>query len=117
MIGATVALLPRLWVGLFSADPAVLESGAAYLRTVGPFYPLMGAGITLYFASQGAARVVWPVLAGTARLVIVVTGGLLALAMGAPLGALYAIISLGVVVWGAGTILAVRASDWSRRPD
>jgi Na+-driven multidrug efflux pump len=113
-IGATVALMPPLWLDLFSSDPAVMEAGSAYLRTVGPFYPFMGAGIALYFASQGAARVVWPVLAGTARLVIVVAGGLVALALGAPLGALYAIIALGIVVWGAGTIWVVRAGDWSR---
>ncbi len=114
-IGVTVALLPKLWVSLFSADPEVLEAGSAYLRIVGPFYPFMGAGIALYFASQGAARVGWPVLAGTARLVIVVAGGVAAVALGAPLAALYAIIAFGIVVWGGGTILAVRATDWSRR--
>lgn len=113
-IGATVALVPRLWVGLFSSDPAVLDSGAAYLRIVGPFYPFMGAGIALYFASQGAARVVWPVLAGTARLVIVIGGGLIALALAAPLAALYWVIALGIVIWGSATIWAVRATDWSR---
>lgn len=115
-IGATVALFPRLWVGLFSADPAVLDSGAAYLRIVGPFYPFMGAGIALYFASQGAARVAWPVLAGTARLVIVIGGGLIALALAAPLAALYGVIALGIVVWGSATVWAVRASRWGR-PD
>ncbi len=113
-IGASVAVFPRLWVGLFSADPAVLESGSAYLRTVGPFYPFMGAGIALYFASQGAARVVWPVLAGTARLAFVIGGGLITLALAAPLGALYWVIALGIVIWGSATIWAVHASDWSR---
>ncbi|MEW5865041.1 MAG: MATE family efflux transporter [Pseudomonadota bacterium] len=113
-IGATAALFPRLWVSLFSSDPSVLDAGAAYLRIVGPFYPFIGVGIALYFASQGAARVAWPVLAGTARLVIVVGGGFAALALGAPLAALFAVIALGIVVWGAGTVLAVRASDWTR---
>jgi putative MATE family efflux protein len=115
LIGAGVALFPRLWVSLFSSDPAVLEAGAAYLRIVGPFYVFIGAGITLYFASQGAAQVLWPVLAGTARLVIVVAGGFAALALGAPLAALYAVIAAGIVVWGGGTTLAVRSSDWSRQ--
>ncbi|MBM3355018.1 MAG: MATE family efflux transporter [Betaproteobacteria bacterium] len=113
-IGATVALFPRLWIGLFSVDPPVLDSGATYLRIVGPYYPFMGAGIALFFASQGAARVVWPVLAGTARLVIVVGGGLIALALAAPLAALYWVIALGIVIWGSATIWAVRASNWGR---
>ncbi|HXR58573.1 MAG TPA: MATE family efflux transporter [Burkholderiales bacterium] len=114
VIGATVALLPRLWVSLFSADPAVLEAGSAYLRTVGPFYPFMGMGIALYFASQGAARVGWPVLAGTARLIIVICGGFATVSYGAPLPALYAVVALGMTVWGATTLYAVRAADWSR---
>jgi putative MATE family efflux protein len=115
LIGATVALFPRLWVSIFSSDPGVLEAGSAYLRTVGPFYLFMGTGIALYFASQGAARVAWPVLAGTARLVIVITGGVAVVSLGAPLAALYAVVALGLVVWGGTTFLMVRATDWSRR--
>lgn len=114
LIGATVVLFPRLWVGLFSSDPLVLDAGSAYLRTVGPFYPFMGMGIALYFASQGAARVVWPVLAGTARLVFVVTAGFAAVSIGGTLVWLYAVISAGLVIWGGTTFLAVRATDWSR---
>jgi MATE family, multidrug efflux pump len=41
---------------LFSADPQVIKSGAAYLRAVGPFYGFFGLGLALYFASQGADR-------------------------------------------------------------
>jgi type IV secretory pathway TrbL component len=71
-------------------------------------------GIALYFASQGAARVVWPVLAGTARLVFVVTAGFAAVSIGGTLVWLYAVISAGLVIWGGTTFLAVRATDWSR---
>lgn len=113
-IGVTAALLPRMWVGLFSSDPAVLDSGAAYLRIVAPFYPFMGVGVALYFASQGAGKVVWPVLANTARLVIVVCGGFFTLALGAPLPMLYVVVALGIAAWGGITAWTVRASDWSR---
>jgi Na+-driven multidrug efflux pump len=115
LIGATVAVAPRLWVSIFSSDPEVLAAGSAYLRIVGPFYPFIGVGVALYFASQGAARVGWPVLAGTARLAIVAAGGFMVVAAGAPLAALYAVIASGLGVWGGATLLAVRAADWSRR--
>ena len=115
LIGATVALFPKLWVSLFSSDPGVLEAGSAYLHTVGPFYPFMGMGIALYFASQGAARVVWPVLAGTARLLIVVAGGFAVVSLGAPLVGLFAVVAFGLVIWGGTTFWVVRATDWSRR--
>ncbi|HYL90994.1 MAG TPA: MATE family efflux transporter, partial [Burkholderiales bacterium] len=75
VIGWTAALFPLGWVGLFSTDAAVLEVGARYLHIAAPFYPLLGVNVALYFASQGAGQMLMPVLAGMARLVIVLVGG------------------------------------------
>ncbi|MBI1943419.1 MAG: MATE family efflux transporter, partial [Betaproteobacteria bacterium] len=111
-IGATVAILPQTWVALFSDDAAVRDAGARYLRIVGPFFPFLGIGIALYFASQGAGRVLLPVLAGTARLAIVIAGGFAAVALGAALDWLFAVIAAGMIAWGALTAWAVRAADW-----
>jgi len=107
-IGVTVALLPLAWVGLFSADPAVLESGSRYLRTVAPFYPFLAISIALYFASQGAGRVLWPVLAGTARLLIVIGAG----ALVASLQGLFAVIAVAMTVAGLLTIGFVARTRW-----
>ena len=49
---------PRAWLSLFNSDPTMLEAGALYLRTVGPVYGFFGLGLVLYFASQGAGRLV-----------------------------------------------------------
>ena len=38
-----------------------------YLRAVGPFYGFFGVGLVLYFASQGAGRLLWPVLCPSSR--------------------------------------------------
>ena len=54
------ALFPLAWLTLFGNDPAMLEAGARYLRIVGPVYGLFGLGMALYFASQGAGRLLWP---------------------------------------------------------
>jgi len=109
-IGVTVTLVPHAWVGLFSADPRVLESGALYLRTVAPFYPLLAAGMALYFASQGAGQVAMPVLAGTARLAIVLVGGWLAMSLQGVFGA----IAAGLVVLGTATIWFVMRARWDK---
>ena len=113
-IGGFVALFPQSWVGLFSQDAAVLDAGAHYLRIVGPFYPLFGAGMALYFASQGAGRVVFPVLAGTVRLVFVLSAGALAVSWDRPVGELFAIIAIGLVLFGVFSIIAVRRTRWGR---
>lgn len=109
VIGAVVALFPHLWVELFSADPGVLDAGSAYLRTVAPFYPLLAAGIALYFASQGAGQVLRMFLAGTARLAIVLAGGVFAVT----LGALFGVIAAAMAAFGLATIWATAKTGWN----
>ena len=113
-IGWTVAAYPPLWIRIFSDDAEVLEIGGLYLRIVAPLYPLLGAGLTLYFASQGSGQVLMPVLAGTARLVLVVAGGGLVMLLGGPLAALFAVIALGLAVFGGLTGYVVHKARWAR---
>jgi hypothetical protein len=71
-VGLTAAIWPHAWLGLFGDDPRMLETGAAYLRSVGPTYGFFGLGLALYFASQGAGRLLWPLLAGLLRMLIAI---------------------------------------------
>src|SRR5205814_1068177 len=73
-IGLIVALAPQLWMGLFATEPAVLAAGSTYLRIVGPFYGFFGLGLALYFASQGAGRLAWPLAAGFIRVIVAAAG-------------------------------------------
>jgi putative MATE family efflux protein len=116
VIGLGAALAPHTWVGLFSADPEVLQAGATYLRIVGPAYGFFGLGLALYFASQGAGRLLWPILAGFSRLVIAGVGGWLAIrGFGGGLTALFAVMALAFVVFGITVTVAVKSGAW-RRP-
>ena len=114
MIGFTVALFPHLWMDLFTQDARVHATGSAYLRTVGPFYVCAGIAVALYFASQGPRRVGWPVLAGTARLVIAAGGGWLAVRLGAGLDVVFMCIAAGLVAWAGMTMLAVKLVSWKQ---
>jgi putative MATE family efflux protein len=113
-IGGSVAVFPALWIRIFSEDPAVIEIGSLYMRIVAPLYPLFGAGMALYFASQGAGLMLLPVLAGTARLLLVVAGGALVMHLGGPLAALFSVIALGLTAFGGITSLAVYKARWAR---
>jgi putative MATE family efflux protein len=113
--GLTGALVPLAWGGLFTGDSATLQSCVSYLRIVGPCYSFYGLGLALFFASQGAGKVLWPVLAGCVQLAIVVGGGALAvLWLGAPLHSLFILIAVGLTVYGAGTALAIALGAWRR---
>jgi Na+-driven multidrug efflux pump len=114
-IGAIVTVFPSAWVALFSSDPLVLEAGSLYLRTVGLTYPFLALGIALYFASQGSGRVLLQVLAGTVRLAVVVCGGFVLIGMGVGLGAIFALIALGMVIFGTLSALAVSRTRWTGR--
>jgi putative MATE family efflux protein len=114
-IGVGAALAPHAWLGLFSVDPGVLRTGATYLRIVGPAYGFFGLGLALYFASQGAGRLLWPVLAGFSRLLIASIGGWLVIRWtGGGLPALFGVMALALVVFGITLALAVKSGAWRR---
>jgi putative MATE family efflux protein len=113
-IGWSVAFHPPLWIHIFSDDPAVLDIGSVYMRIVAPLYPLFGAGMALYFASQGSGQMLRPVLAGTARLALVVAGGAAVMHWQGPLAALFGVIALGLTVFGSLTAWVVYKARWGR---
>jgi Na+-driven multidrug efflux pump len=115
-IGVLAALWPHAWVGVFSADPSVLGAGATYLRIVGPCYGFFGFGLALYFASQGAGQLAWPLLAGFARLGIAALGGWCAVhELGAGLHGLFVAMAVALVTFGLTNGLAVALGAWRDR--
>lgn len=112
LIGFVVALWPDLWAGLFTRDEAVLAHARQFLRSVGPAFPLFGLGLTLYFASQGAGRVLGPVLAGALRLGLVAGVGSWLAARGAAPASYFVLVAVGMAAYGLATALAVRFTRW-----
>ncbi len=114
-IGLVAAAFPLAWLTLFDTDPAVLDAGTQYLRTVGPFYGLFGLGMALYFASQGAGRLAWPLVANLTRLVIAAVGGWLALRAGTGLTWIFLAQSLALAAFGLIVAIAVARGSWFSR--
>jgi putative MATE family efflux protein len=113
-IGLAAALWPEAWLGLFGADPRMIETGAAYLRIVGPAYGFFGLGLSLYFASQGAGRLLWPLLAGGLRLLIAVGGGYAALHLTGSLTWVFAALALALVAYGTLIAGVLASGAWFR---
>ena len=86
------------------------------LGIVAPFYAFFGLGLSLYFASQGAGAVFWPVAASAGRLVVAVGGGALAVRwLDAGYDGLLGFVAAGMVVYGLGTALSVLLGAWRRK--
>jgi Na+-driven multidrug efflux pump len=114
-IGLAAATWPQAWLGLFGDDPHMLAAGTAYLHSVAPAYGFFGLGLSLYFASQGAGRLLWPLLAGFIRLIIAIAGGWVALRLTGSLGWVFAALAAALVTYGALLSSAVASGIWFQR--
>jgi hypothetical protein len=77
---------------------------------VGPAYGFFGLGLSLYFASQGAGRLGWPLVASAIRLAIGIGCGWLAL--GASLNWLFVALAFALVVYGTVVAVAIASGAW-----
>ncbi len=114
LIGLAAAAFPSAWLGLFGNDPEMIHFGSSYLQIVGPFYGFFGAGLALYFASQGAGRVGWPMLIAVLRVVIAGGGGWLIVRMLGGSASLFTMQAIAIVFYGVANVVAIKA--WSGPP-
>lgn len=114
-IGITAAIAPALWMDLFTQEAGVRAFGASYLRIVGAFYGLYGFGLALFFASQGAGRMFWPLAGSVARLAIVALGGWLCLqVLQTPASGFFGVVAASLAVYGVIIAAAIRLGSWTR---
>jgi Na+-driven multidrug efflux pump len=115
LVGALVALFPGLWTNLFTDSEAVRAACRNYLQIVGPFYAFFGVALCLYFASQGAGRVAWPVIASVLRVLVIAVGCvLLAGSPGARSEHFFWLIAAGMLVQALISSAAIWLGAWTR---
>lgn len=114
-IGTLLALLPGLWIPLFTDNPEVIAVATRYIQIVGPAYGFFGLGLSLYFASQGASAMAWPVVVTFARFVIAVGGAiLLGFILNFELTGIFIATALGMLMYGGGISLAIKLGAWHK---
>ena len=114
LIGVMVAIWPSVWISQFAQDPQTVRIATAYLRSIGPLFGLLGLGLSLYFASQGAGRLGWPLIAGLIRVILALGIGWITVKAGLSLSWLYAGYGLGVFCYGSIIAGSVAAKTWFR---
>jgi Na+-driven multidrug efflux pump len=116
-IGLAAAIWPEAWLTLFGADRTMVATGKGYLRFVGPMYGFFGLGLALYFASQGAGKLLWPLLAGFARLTIAAGGGWLMLRATGSVTLVFAMLGVALATYGAIVGIAIWSGVWFRKSE
>lgn len=115
IIGVIVGFYPQSWAGIFTNDPGVYGTAAAYLVIVGPSYLFFGLGLSLYFASQGAHAVFWPVFASVGRIIVAVGVGSYAVeVLDEGYEALLWCVAGSLFVYGIVPALALLMGAWRR---
>jgi Na+-driven multidrug efflux pump len=90
--------------------------GADYLRIVGPSYGLFGLGLALFFASQGAGRMAWPLAGSMARVAVVAGSGWLVVHhFRLPATGFFWVIAAGFTVYAALIGGAIALGRWAQR--
>jgi putative MATE family efflux protein len=112
-VGLALALFPNPWIEVFSDDAATAAAATSYIRILGPVYALQGLGLSLYFASQGAGAMFWPLVATAVRAAAAVGGALL---LGTPFGleGVYAAAAVAMALYGVIIAASVRLGAWRR---
>jgi len=112
LLGTLIAIFPHVWVNLFTNDAGVRGASRTYLATCAPMYAFLALATVSYFASQGAAKVLGPVLAQTARLVFVCTGGWYLLSIDASAMSFFWLAAASMVLLGVLSAASVLLTRW-----
>ena len=75
IIGLILFLTSDYWIGLFATDQATYIVTKQYIEIVGLCFGFQGLGLSLYFASQGANAMKWPIFATISRFIVAALGG------------------------------------------
>jgi putative MATE family efflux protein len=112
LIGSLIAIFPDIWVNIFTQDPGVRAASRQYLSTAAPMYAFIGLAMSMYFSSQGAAKVLGPVLAQTARLALIGLGGWWLSMHHAAAADFFALAAASMVVLGVLSASSVVLTRW-----
>ncbi len=112
-IATFIAIFPDLWVNIFTSDPGVRAASRQYLATAAPMYAFIGLALSMYFSSQGAAKVLGPVLAQTARLVFIAVGGWWLSTHDATAGSFFVLAASSMVMLGVLSSASVLLTRWA----
>jgi putative MATE family efflux protein len=115
LIATLIAIFPDIWVDIFTSDPSVRAAGQQYLSTAAPMYAFIALAMSMYFSSQGAAKVLGPVLAQSARLAFIASGGWWLAMRNAPAADFFILAAASMVLLGVLSASSVVLTRWGPR--
>jgi putative MATE family efflux protein len=117
LIATVIAILPDIWVNIFTGDSGVRAAGRQYLSTAAPMYAFLGLAMSMYFSSQGAAKMLGPVLSQTVRLLFIAAGGWWLVMRDAPAMDFFILAASSMVLLGVLSAASVFLTRWGPKDE
>jgi len=116
IIGLMLILTSSYWINFFATDQATFIVTKQYIEIVGFCFTFQGLGLSLYFASQGANAMKWPIIATISRFFVASFGGWIAINWFSSgiAGVFYAAAS-AMTLYGLMLALSLRMGAWRKR--
>lgn len=113
VIGLALALTPNLWISIFTSDPETLLVTKQYIQILGICYIFQGYGLSLYFASQGANAMKWPIIITAIRLVVFSVLALVAVYwLSYGLVSIFYASAIAMVIFGILMVISLKMGAW-----
>ena len=113
IIGLVLALFPNVWIPYFTSDPVVYDTAQRYIQIVGPCFSFYGIGLVLYFGSQGASAMRWPVITLCLRFVVAIGGALMLMSYtDLAVQSVFYAAAASMLVYGATMMGALKLGAW-----
>ena len=113
IIGLALALTPNLWISIFTSDPETLLVTKQYIQILGVCYIFQGYGLSLYFASQGANAMKWPIIITAIRLIVFSVLALVAVYwLSYGLVSIFYASAIAMVIFGILMVISLKMGAW-----
>jgi len=113
VIGLALALTPNLWISIFTSDPETLLVTKQYIQILGVCYVFQGYGLSLYFASQGANAMKWPIIITAIRLIVFSVLALVAVYwLSYGLVSIFYASAIAMVIFGILMVISLKMGAW-----
>lgn len=113
VIGLALALTPNLWISIFTSDPETLLVTKQYIQILGVCYVFQGYGLSLYFASQGANAMKWPIIITAIRLIVFSVIALVAVYwLSYGLVSIFYASAIAMVIFGILMVISLKMGAW-----
>ena len=113
VIGLALALTPNLWISIFTSDPETLLVTKQYIQILGVCYIFQGYGLSLYFASQGANAMKWPIIITAIRLIVFSVLALVAVYwLSYGLVSIFYASAIAMVIFGILMVISLKMGAW-----